>query len=98
MQHHCSCNYVPRILKYFDMSDLAGMAAPRPFVIVNGAKDTSFPLFSNSYEYEKACKIYEAAGAEDMICHVVGPEGHRYYAALAWPEFDRRTGWDQTGK
>ena len=96
VQRHCTCNYVPGIMKYFDMSDLAGMAAPRPLIIVNGAQDTSFPLASNSFEFEKAQKIYEAAGAADNIYHVVGPEGHRYYAALAWPEFDKRTGWDKT--
>ena len=31
--HHCSCNYVPRIQKYFDMGDLAAMIAPKKLVV-----------------------------------------------------------------
>ena len=41
------CNYVPGILTQFDMGDIAGLIAPRPLVIVNGAKDDGiFPLNS----------------------------------------------------
>ena len=34
-----------------------------------------------------------AAGAPDKVRHVVGPEGHRFYAAQTWPVFDEVTGW-----
>ena len=39
---------------------------------------------------------HAAAGASDKFEHVVGPEGHRFYAALGWPAFDRLTGWKQS--
>ncbi len=91
--HHCSCNYVPGIMKEFDMGDLAGLIAPRPLVIVNGEKDMIFPLDSAKDQEKIARRVYEAAGAGDMLRHVIGPEGHRFYAALAWPVFDELTNW-----
>ena len=93
VQYHCSCNYVPGIMKYFDMCDLAGMIAPRPLVVVNGAKDTIFPLESTNRQFAEAQRLYAAAGAPGMARQVVGPEGHRFYAALSWPVFDELTGW-----
>lgn len=92
-QRHCTCNYIPGIMNYFDMGDLAGMVAPRPLVIVNGCKDTIFPIDSANREFAVAQKLYEVAGAPDKIRHVIGPEGHRFYAALAWQAFDEVTGW-----
>lgn len=93
VQYHCSCNYVPGIMKYFDMCDLAGMIAPRPLVVVNGARDTIFPLESTNRQFAEAQRLYAAAGAPGMARQVVGPEGHRFYAALSWPVFDELTGW-----
>ncbi|HIU47597.1 MAG TPA: acetylxylan esterase [Candidatus Fimadaptatus faecigallinarum] len=92
-QRHCSCNYIPGIMKYFDMGDIAGMIAPRPLIIVNGALDTIFPLESARREFEVARRLYAQAGAPDKVRHVIGPEGHRFYAALTWPVFDELTNW-----
>lgn len=92
-QEHCLCNYIPSIMKYFDMGDLAGLIAPRPFVVVNGQHDGIFPIDSAKEQMEIAYDLYRDAGAPDMARHVVGPEGHRFYAALSWPVFDEVTGW-----
>ena len=92
-QEHCLCNYVPSIMKYFDMGDLAGLIAPRPFVAVNGQHDGIFPIDSAKEQMEIAYGLYREAGAADKARHVVGPEGHRFYAALSWPVFDEVTGW-----
>lgn len=92
-QHHCACNYVPGIINEFDMGDLAGLIAPRALIIVNGKDDVIFPLESAKEQVEIARAYYQAAGCPGNIEHVVGPEGHRFYAALGWPAFDRLTGW-----
>ncbi len=92
-QHHCSCNYVPGIVKYFDMGDLVGMMAPRPVVIVGGVEDPIFPVKSAKREFKVAKRIYAAAGAPDNVRHVIGHAGHRFYADAAWPVFDELTGW-----
>ncbi len=92
-QHHCICNYVPGIMRDFDMGDLAALIAPRPLVIVSGQSDGIFPLDSAVEQARITAGVYRSAGAEDKFCHVIGPEGHRFYAALGWPVFDRLTGW-----
>jgi len=92
-QLHCVCNYVPGISKDFDMGDLAGLIAPRPLVVVNGLEDKIFPIDSAKAQMKIAKELYAAAGRENMVRHVVGAEGHRFYAADAWPVFDEVTGW-----
>ena len=90
---HCNCNYIPGIMKHFDMGDLAAMIAPRPLTVVNGVTDASFPIESAKEQVAIARVVYELLGAGDKIAHVIGPEGHRFYAAPAWPVFDQLTGW-----
>ena len=92
-QHHCICNYVPGIMNEFDMSDLAGLIAPRPLVIVNGKEDTIFPLASAQEQAAIARTYYAAANADSAMRHVIGSEGHRFYPVEAWPVFDEVTGW-----
>lgn len=90
---HCVCNYIPGILPFFEMGDLSGLIAPRPLVIVAGAKDPSFRLEGVREVLETAKPLYAAAGAPDKVALVEGPEGHRFYADLSWPVFRRLSGW-----
>jgi len=41
---HCICGYLPGVLKYFEMGDLAGLIAPRAFIVVAGEKDHLSPI------------------------------------------------------
>ncbi len=95
VQLHCSCNYIPGMMKHFDMGDVAGMVAPRPLVVINGLKDTIFPVESAKEQMVIAKEYYAKVGAEDNCRHIIGPEGHRFYAALGWPVFDELTGWNK---
>lgn len=92
-RRHCWCNCVPRVMRHFDMGDLAAMIAPRPLVAVNGATDADFPLASAMEQVEVARRVYAALGAEGRLRHVIGAQGHRFYAAQAWPAFEEVTGW-----
>lgn len=92
-QNHCICNYVPGIMKDFDMGDLGALIAPRPMIVVSGKDDTIFPLESAKEQADVTRAAYRAAGVPELFEHVVGAEGHRFYAADAWPVFDRLTGW-----
>ena len=85
---HCVCNYVPDLILHFEQPDLAMLIAPRPLVIVNGQKDGIFPIETAKKAFGIVKSIYEKAGA-DCCYHVIGPEGHRFYADLAWPFFDK---------
>ena len=82
--HHCSCNYVPRIAKFFDMGDLAAMIAPKKLVIVCGKDDPIFPLPGVEETFGIIKNLYEAAGVPDNCAMVVGDGGHRFYADDGW--------------
>lgn len=84
---HCECNYVPGIAKYFDMAEIAGLIAPRPLVIVSGEKDNIFPIEFAKSEFSRLKKLYEASGEPEKCRHIIGPEGHRFYADLGWKAF-----------
>jgi len=82
---HCSCNYIPDMLTIADMPDVLGLFAPKPVVVVNGKDDPIFPIDAVRRGYKHLQKIYDAFGAKNRCHHVVGGEGHRFYADLAWP-------------
>ena len=86
--YHCSCGYVPDILNYMEMPDMALMIAPRHLVAVNGIHDPIQPFEAAKAAYEKVKQIYEASGSPENCDMVVGNEGHRFYAAQAWDVFD----------
>ena len=85
VQQHCMCNYIPGIARDFDMGDLGAMVAPRPFVAINGKLDPSFPVESAQEQLQITKAVYAALGQPDKCRLEIGPEGHRYYAFLAWP-------------
>ena len=82
--YHCDCNYVPGILEYGEMSDIAGLIAPRFFCTLNGKDDTMFPLKETQKAFINLKKIYTAAGVPDNCELYIGNGGHRYYKEGAW--------------
>lgn len=93
--HHCEENYVPGLLKCFEMADVAGLIAPRPLVLVAGRRDPAFPIAATRRAFRALRSIYAAAGARDRCRLVVGSGGHRFYADRAWPVLQRLTGGGQ---
>jgi cephalosporin-C deacetylase-like acetyl esterase len=92
---HCACNYVPRVLEFFEMGDLACLIAPRPLVVVAGAQDRIFPIAAVRETFARIQEIYRAAGAPERCRLVVGSEGHQFYPEQAWPVFRELSGWRQ---
>lgn len=87
-KHHCACNYVPGIAKYFDMAELGGMIAPRPLVIVTGKTDGIFPADAAQKEFAIVRDLYYAeVGAKENCAQIIGDGGHRFYKDAAWPVF-----------
>ena len=91
-QYHCICNYAPGLQEYFDMGDIAGLCAPKLLVIVNGKDDRIFPLGAAKNEFAQAEKIYRASGNGNNCRHVIGHEGHRFYAEPAFAAFQEIRG------
>jgi len=82
---HCGDTYIPGILKVAEMGELAGLVAPRRLLIVSGQHDEIFPVDAAREGFQQAREIFGAAGCEGNVRHLIGPEGHRFYADLAWP-------------
>ena len=83
--YHCACNYIPNIATIFDMGDLFAMAYPKYYIQVNGITDDIFPIEGAKKVFLDGKKAYEDNGDADKCAHVIGYEGHRFYADNAWP-------------
>jgi hypothetical protein len=83
---HCECNYVPKILEYAEMGDLAALIAPRPFRAIAGERDPIFPIEGVRQQFETVQRAYDLHGAGDRCSLAVHPGEHAYNHALsqAW--------------
>jgi dienelactone hydrolase len=90
---HCVCNFIPGVMNFFDMGDLAGLIAPKSLVVVAGEKDPIFPIAAVKRCFETVAGAYEAEGHPENCRLVVGPEGHQFYPELAWPVFRDLVKW-----
>jgi hypothetical protein len=92
---HCGCNYIPGIRNYFDMGDIGCLIAPRKLIVIHGKEDYIFPDEGVKEIFAVMQDIYAAAGAPDNCALATGAEGHRYYKAEAYEQFDRIVGWKE---
>lgn len=88
-QHHCPCNYVPNIAKYFDMGDLGGLIAPRKMVVSSGKMDPYFPITGAIESVERIKQLYKNAGAEEKFVFYIGEGGHQAYTSAVLDIFDK---------
>ena len=86
---HCIDNYVPGILNYIEMYDLAGLVAPRGLFIESGVRDPIFPIHGSRAAVRKAQDIYSVFGAPNKIGHEVFDDEHVFYGNGAF-EFLRK--------
>ena len=75
---HCTCNYVPKMAKYFDMGELAALIAPRKLMVVNGKADPIFPIEGAREVYSVVERIYKKAGAEGN-CQLLEHEQKHFF-------------------
>jgi dienelactone hydrolase len=64
---HCTCNFVPGLLALGELSDLAGLLAPRPCLIENGSRDPIFPIDAVKQSVAKARRAWTVFGAGDKL-------------------------------
>lgn len=65
--NHCTCNFVPGILRVGRLSDLAGLIAPRPCLVENADHDPIFPLKDVRRTVKAARKAWSVFGADDLL-------------------------------
>ncbi len=75
---HCECNYIPHILEYAEMGDLAAMIAPRPLRFINGEIDPSFPIEATRQQFKTVQAAYTLLGASERVSLAVHPGEHAY--------------------
>jgi dienelactone hydrolase len=64
---HCIDNYVPGILNYAEMYDVAGLIAPRPLFVESGEKDDIFPIAASRESFARVKKVYGVFDASGVV-------------------------------
>ncbi len=81
---HCIDNYIPNVLQYAEMYDIAGLIAPRALFIESGTEDTIFPIEATQFAVNKAKAIFNCFSADDKLGFEVFEAGHSFYGIGAF--------------
>jgi dienelactone hydrolase len=87
---HCVDNYVPGILNWAEMHDVAGLIAPRPLFVESGEKDNIFPVQASIESFNKVREIYSVFGAADRVEQEVFPGEHSFWGKRGIPFLARQ--------
>jgi dienelactone hydrolase len=82
---HCIDNYVPGILNWAEMYDVAGLIAPRPLFSEAGDHDPIFPVAAAKESFQRVKDIYAVLGAESSVAQEIFDGGHRFDGEGGWP-------------
>ena len=87
---HCVDNYVPGILNWVEMHDIAGLIAPRPLFVESGENDDIFPIHASIESFNKVRDIYSVFGAADRIEQEIFPGEHSFWGKRGVPFLARQ--------
>jgi dienelactone hydrolase len=82
---HCIDNYVPGILNWAEMHDVAGLIAPRPLFVESGERDNIFPIAASIDSFNRVREIYGVFGAADRVEHEVFADEHAFWGKRGIP-------------
>jgi dienelactone hydrolase len=82
---HCMDNYVPGILQWAEMYDVAGLIAPRPLFCEGGDRDPIFPVAAARESFAHVKNIYQAFGAPDAVEQEIFEGVHEFHGARGLP-------------
>lgn len=82
---HCIDNYVPGILNWCEMYDVAGLIAPRPLFVESGDKDNIFPVAASRESFGRVEKVYAALGASGNAEQEVFDGEHSFFGKRGIP-------------
>ncbi|MBI3698220.1 MAG: acetylxylan esterase, partial [Acidobacteria bacterium] len=82
---HCMDNYIPGILNWAEMYDVAGLIAPRPLFVESGDKDNIFPVKASVESFQKVREIYAVFGAADRVEQEVFSGEHSFWGKKGIP-------------
>ena len=82
---HCMDNYIPGILQWAEMYDVAGLIAPRRLFSEAGDRDPIFPAEAARASFERVRKVYEVFGAPDAVKQEVFSGVHEFRGTRGIP-------------
>jgi acetyl esterase/lipase len=87
---HCPDNYVPGLRAVAEMSDIAGLVAPRALFAESGTDDPIFPIGAFEHARARVRDVYAALGAPDQFGSEVFDGDHRFHGAGAFAFLEAR--------
>ena len=88
--NHCIDNYIPGVLKYAEMYDIAGLIAPRAMFVESGTEDTIFPIDATRFAFDQAQEIFRVFNAEDQLGLEVFDAAHSFHGVGAFEFLHQR--------
>jgi dienelactone hydrolase len=82
---HCIDNYVPGILNWAEMYDIAGLIAPRPLFAEAGEKDDIFPIEASRSSFARVTKVYEVFDAPNGFQYEIFDAAHSFWGVKGIP-------------
>ncbi len=77
--HHCVDNFVPGIIQWAEMYDIAALIAPRALFAESGTLDSIFPIDAARNAVAKARRAWETLGVPEKIGHEVFEGEHQFH-------------------
>lgn len=85
----CGAQYMPGLLKYGEISDVASLIAPRPLLVEVGERDECFKLSDALRAHKRLKRAYKAAGVPGRLALDCFPGGHEFNGGKVFDWFDR---------
>ncbi len=82
---HCIDNYVPGILNWAEMYDIAGLIAPRALFSEGGDRDPIFPVAAAKESFERVRKMYAVFGAGGAVEQEIFSGVHEFHGERGLP-------------
>jgi hypothetical protein len=86
---HCIDNYVPGILNWAEMYDVAGLIAPRPLFAESGERDNIFPIEASRASFARVKKVYDVFDASSLAELETFQEAHSFWGVKGLPFVSR---------
>jgi dienelactone hydrolase len=82
---HCIDNYVPGILNWAEMYDVAGLIAPRPLFVESGERDDIFPIAASRESFARVRKVYSVFDADAVTEQETFDGPHSFWGKRGLP-------------
>ena len=86
---HCIDNYIPGLLNWAEMYDVAGLITPQPCFFESGERDNIFPIAASRDSFARVRKMFEVFGAADVTGHEVFDGPHSFSGKQGLPFLKR---------